>query len=148
MFISPVHYDNFSYFIVIPFLWEIKTCCCCCCCNYNNDNGDNDATMVIEKRSKLRLKTCWAIWYFNISTENEDFMLTLATMKCSYIRCRSKIRGHCREVPCACIKRHTSTYSHKYAYVLLVCAFVIHCSTCALSGIELYKKEMVKSADC
>ena len=32
---------------------------------------------------------------------------------------------------------------HKYAYVLLVCAFVIHCPPCALSGIELYKKETV-----
>ena len=32
---------------------------------------------------------------------------------------------------------------NKYAYVLLVCAFVIHCPPCALSGIELYKKETV-----
>ena len=39
----------------------------------------------IEERSKLRLKTCCAIWYFTIRTWNEDFMLTLAAMKCSDI---------------------------------------------------------------
>ena len=44
MFILPVYYNHFSYFILISFLWEIKTCCCCN--NYNNDNSDNDASMV------------------------------------------------------------------------------------------------------
>ena len=138
-FILPVNYNHFSYFIVIPFFWEIKTFCCCSS-NYNNDNDDNDATMVTSYWETVEITfenlLCNLIfhrqnleWRLYVDISNNEMFW--------YTQCSSKIRGHCIEVPCARIKRPTSTYSHKYVYVFLVWAFVIHCSTCALSGTEL-----------